>query len=193
MSYRIKPSNQELEKTRKAISSALDTCEAVFEPMDLEVETLFSTRDEIAAAADIEALFVTVDPETELLEERVFSEVAHAYSEMLFLRRRGDELAFEWQEVLMYGFSKLNSQSVLDGDSSRVDVNQAKIVEFWDEIREDLSDELVEENRLTEEIKIKIGELIAPELNEVRDLEHFHKAKRSEVLKAGDRIFGEEE
>ncbi|MBC5792753.1 MAG: hypothetical protein H8Z69_01815 [Nanohaloarchaea archaeon] len=192
MSYRIKPSTEELKKTRKAISSALDTCEAVFEPMDFEVETLFSTRDEVAAAADIEALFVTVDPDSELFEERVFSEIAHAYSEMIFLRRRGEELMFEWQEVLMYAFSRLNSQAVLDTDSSRVDVNQAKIAEFWDEIEEDLSDELVEENRLTEEIKIKIGELIAPELNEIRDIEHFHKAKRSEVLKVGNRLFGEE-
>lgn len=192
MSYNINPNEKQLKKTRSSVASALDTCDAVFDSMDFEVEILFSSRDEVAAAADLEALFLTVDPDTEMFDERVFSEVVHAYSELLFLRRLGEEPVFEWQEVVMYAFSRLNSRAVLDTDSSRVDVNQAKIAEFWDEIRDDLSDEIVDENRLTEDLKIKIGELIAPELNDVRDLEHFHKTKRSEALKAGDRLFGEE-
>lgn len=208
MGYIIKPEKHELREARRIVSEAIEASKAVQEKQtDLKislgwiedsftVENLKGVHGFTHSPEIIELNFNTSSDWKQGLKAFTPHEYAHA----IFFEENSmtsEDVQFNWQHVLMEAHAQHFSERVYpDIDAAwRENLSKEELADRWPELREKMSSELIEEAIIDSEnyglffgytLAYRIGE----KLLENHELEELSQLKRSDVVEAGDELFG---
>lgn len=187
MNYTVKPEEHELREARDIVTGVIESCKVV-----REKEESFETQigwDTIiqGGSSSTEEVYVYFNTEEDW-EDRLKTATAYGYAQSLFWEIfETEEMSYVWQETLLDAFGLLFVEEALpDLSEEEVGDVDADEVNTWDQIKEDLSEEIY----AGPEISWEINYLIGKKLLEEHDLEELPKLTRSDVVEAGDQIFG---
>lgn len=207
VSHSIKPKSHELEEAKRTVKKALQAVEAVVEKEEnLEVE-LGWTGDKYAkeklggvsgfthSPTRIEIKFNT---EPENWKEYLKAATAHEYGHTLFFEEHGEDIVFNWQDVLFEAHSQHFAEKIFPNIEVpwREKYSEEKLAENWESLKEVLNKEIDPDRSLMygrgsfpEWIGYSLSYRIGEKLLKGHELEELPNLKRSDVLEAGDELF----
>lgn len=208
MSHSIKPQSHELEEAKRTVEQALQAAKAVAEKDEnLEVE-LGWTGDEYTieklggvsgfthSPTRIELNFNTKPGDW---KEFMKAATAHEYAHTLFFEEHGEDIVFNWQDVLFEAHSQHFAEKVFPNIEVpwREKHTEKELAENWESLKEVLNKEIDPDrslmygkNGFPEWIGYSLAYRIGEKLLETNELESLPELKRSDVLEAGDELFG---
>lgn len=188
MSYSIRPEEHELRKARHIVEGALETCKTAEEKQeDFEVCLGAKSKDnypERGAFGEawnqnlIRIYFNTFHGDN--WEQDLKTIVCAAYAESLFMER--SEINFAWQSLIKKAFSLkfIERAGIEEPEKDTEAAGKA-----WNELK----DKLDTEEKLS--IDWSLASIIGDKLLEQYGLEDFPELKRSDIIEAGDKLFGD--
>ncbi|MFB6180318.1 MAG: DUF2268 domain-containing putative Zn-dependent protease [Candidatus Nanohalobium sp.] len=211
MDYTVKPEGHKLREADNIVEGALEACKAVVSKEKSVIVSLGWTEDgfvkeemggvtgETLSSRKMNIRFnSTVSGWKKNLEATVAHEFAHTW----FHEQNNtswEGIQFNWQQVLMDSHAQHFAEKVVRNYSEPMSdaVSREEMSEKWSKIREVCNKELQEGRQLFyggEEFETWTGYtaayLIGEKLLESHELEEFPELKRSDVLEAGDTVFG---
>ncbi|MFT4892998.1 MAG: hypothetical protein ACI8Z7_000791 [Candidatus Nanohaloarchaea archaeon] len=185
MDYSINPEKHELESVRRDIEEIVEKYS-----YSLEVETVEFTlgwqifEKDCNVLSGEKTLNVIINPDKEL--ENLEKHVLRGLLEIEFMEKTEyQEIRYNWQEIARMAYVKIRSSNLRDEELS-VDEN---IEERWSDLKPKLENETEE---FDEELYLNAGVLadaVANHHSKNGDLEKLPKAKKDDVIKAGDALF----
>ncbi len=198
MSYSIKPEEHELRQAKQIVEEAIATCKTVEEKeKDFEISLgwLFPPPEienpsgASGASGDREFIYLEFNSTVDDWKNDLRPVTAYSYGRSLFAERMENEVQFGWQELLMEAFALQFLDRVYeDTASENLEWSKSELEDAWPQVRESLDEEAVwfEADDPIWSTAYYIGQ----ELLEAHDLNKLPELKRSDVIEAGDRIFG---
>lgn len=185
MSYEIRPETHELEKARRAVEKAFESCKYVLQKNKVLSVNLGSSSQEnhgahgLAASPTEAQLYF--NPDVSDWDEDLKKTAVSIYGEAWY-REKVDEVAFVWQEFLASASGLLLLEEVGEGREPE----REGLDEEWTEKKDSLGDEVAfQEERFSWSLKLVLGR----KLLEDRGLEYLSDLSRSDVLEAGEEAF----
>ena len=191
MEYSIKPEEHELKKSRNSIDRVLSSYGYSFDVENLEFYLNWQKLDKAATYTydDKNAITLIIDPDKDW-EEKLETSVLRGVSQAEFMHLSEiEEMRFNWQEVLRFAYTKMKMTEIAGEETSE----KEELKEKWAELKEQLSKEISAQN-FDEFFYMNagvLGGMIGQKLLEDYELEEFPELKRSDVIEAGDELFGE--
>ncbi|MFB6209705.1 MAG: DUF2268 domain-containing putative Zn-dependent protease [Candidatus Nanohaloarchaea archaeon] len=209
MEYTIKPEKHELERARRAAKEALESSKTVLEKeQDVEVflagdgresvrEKMNGSQGRTYSPTTVTASFC---PEAEGWEDALKRTIAHEYAHAYFYEEK-PKAEFLWQWLLEEALTQNFSEKIYPGIESpmRQRFSREEVGEYWSDVKEVLGEEIggwyehqlfMGGESFPRWIGYSAAYLIGQKLLEEHDLEDFPGLERSDVIEAGDRLFG---
>lgn len=207
MSHSIKPQSHELEEAERAVEEAIRASKAVADNgknLEVElgwtgdiyvVEKLGGVKGLTHSPKRIELRFNT---EAENWKETLKAATANEYAHTIFFEEHGEDIVFNWQEVLFEAHSQHFSEKVFpDIEASwRKKYSEKDLSENWELLKEVLNEEIdlqrsliYGRGSLPDLIGYSLAYRIGEHLLENHELEELISLRRSDVLEAGEELF----
>jgi hypothetical protein len=185
MKYTIKPEKHELEEIRSIIDQVTSTAEA-FQDKEKAVSfgVAWDSRIEPVVKSNKE-IVVRFNTDNDDWQNQVRGAVARGYAQSWFLENVQPE--FHWQELLMLGHSLHFSEKVT-GTETVVD-EKSSISNLWKDMRDNLSLPKEEVNHELVRHGFSTSYYLVEQLLENHEMEELPDLNRSEVIKAGNKVF----
>lgn len=209
MDYAVKPSEQELRKARELVQGALEASKTVGEKEEeLDVELGWTGEEYVKEKMDGVAGFTHSDGRTEInfntgperWKEMLKSAVAHEFAHSWFFEKRPrEELSFNWQDIIFEAHSQHFAEKVFPGIETpwRKRYSREEVEDYWPDLKQELNREIDRQRTLffgseefPEWIGYSLAYLVGGKLLEEHGLEDLPGLKRSDVIEAGDELFG---
>ena len=188
MNYSIKPEEHELREARQAIEKTLEGCKYVVEKEeDLEFSLGHVSKEDVegfgavGTALSPEKAEIFFNADVDGWEENLEDLVADLYGQSWFYEN--SEVTFIWQQIL----ASITGLMVIEKVSEPREVEVENLKEEWAEKKTGVSEKVSEE---PESLSWKLKAAIGHKLLEEYELENLPDLKRSDVLDAGDNLFG---
>lgn len=185
MKYSIKPSQQDLNKSKPIIETTLETCESFLvkeDSLNIHLSWNSSFAPEAVSSEKLAIHFNTSDNEW---DEKLSNCVAQGYAQSWFLEYK--DISFHWENILQLGHSLVFAERVAGAQLQLDDIEI--IEEEWPVIREHLEESIEVESGELNRLGFSLAYYIADELSETHELEDFTELTLSSVLEVGDMIF----
>ncbi len=187
MNYTVKPEEHELREARDIVTGVIESCKVIQEKEDsFETQIGWDTIIQ-GGSSSSEEVYVYFNTDEDW-NDRLKTATAYGYAQSLFWELfASEEMTYVWQETLLDAFSLHFVEQVLP-DLAEEDVEEADAdeVNTWEQIKEDFSEEI----QFGPEVSWEINYLIGQKLLENHELEELPELTRSDVVDAGDEIFG---
>lgn len=186
MNYSVRPQEHQLGEARRAVESAVESCQYILEKEEQFDLNLGGSSDaEYGAhgsAVSPQVLQIYFNPEIENWKEELQQTAVNLYGKAWFYEKTGST-EFIWQEFL----ASITGLMLLDRTDNTKEPEKNDLKQEWAEKKEDLSEELdfTSPERFSWELKLEVGR----KLLEEHGLEELPKLTRSDVLEAGDELF----
>ncbi len=209
MEYSIKPEEHELRQARQVVQSVLEVCGSVFgKEEDVKISFLWTEDDfvktEMSGSTGLTYSFEKAEIEFNSMVENwkkgVKLTTAHEFGHMLFYEKLGNkqyqDIEFMWQHILMESHAMLAAERITSMESRRKGkMNEKELRNLWPDFKYKLSDSDHSEifmgaGELSLWTGYEFAYMIGQKLLEKQELEDFPNLKRSDVLDAGDELFG---
>lgn len=187
MDYSITPEEHELRAAREKVENAVNRFDYALElesiRFDLGWQSLKASPSVVSDGKDTLTVIFDVEKEDEEFEKKLLRGLLEIE---FFKKAEFDESIFNWQEVLKFAYVKHRVGEIM-GEGT--DVHDS-LEEKWPELREELgkrTDDFSEQFYMSAAI---LGESLGERLLQENDIEEIPSLNRSDVIDAGDELFG---
>ncbi|MFB6291896.1 MAG: DUF2268 domain-containing putative Zn-dependent protease [Candidatus Nanohaloarchaea archaeon] len=209
MNYTIKPEEHELREARQAVEQALEKARHALE-VSADVDYYLAwdgrpyTREKMGGVsgrtAALDVVTLAFNSEADGWKKNIRRTAVHEYGHLFFYDARGEMSDFMWQFVLEEALAQHLAEKLFPEGyapwNERYSVD--KIQQHWDDIKPIIEDEEIDYDHplflgggdFPEWIGYSVAYLIGEKLLENHELEDLPDLTRSDVLEAGDRLFG---
>jgi uncharacterized protein YjaZ len=205
MNYSVKPEEHELRKAREVVEEAMESCKAAMEhENDIEIGIAWGVddlvKDELGGANSTEVapefFSVEFNSSVEGWKERLKTVVAREYAHSYFLERT-EGLEFKWQTLLFEAHAYMFAEKVYPGKPPRVnEFSDHELEELWPVVREALGENsdwgsmFQGSERFPRWLGYAFAYHIGDKLTVENYVDDFPDLNRSDIVRAGDEIFG---
>jgi hypothetical protein len=186
MNYTVKPEKHELEEARSIVDQVVSTAEAFQEKEQPITFGLSWDRKIEPVTTSSQKVIIRFNTDEDDWEQEMRGAVARGYAQAWFLEHTQPEL--HWQELLMLGHS-LHFSERATGSEAQIS-SKKELAGFWPEIKDNLSLSKQEVNHELMRHGFSLSYHLIEEILEKHEMEDLPELSRSEVIEAGDRIFG---
>ena len=180
MNYSIKPEEHELKTARRIIENCLKTCQAIEEKNESFEVVLggksrgnFEEKGAFGEAWNENLIRIYFNSDHgDTWKEDLRTITSYSYGESLFLEKSDSK--FHWQELLKKSYALMFLKQT-GFEPNEIDRDKAR--DEWQEFDEESS------------ISWSLAHFIGERLLEGRNLNEIPTLKKSDVLKAGDKVF----
>lgn len=188
MDYSITPGKHQLREARQKVQNVLDSYSHTLELEDMEVLLGWQkiNRDTNVMHDGDSELILVINPEEEM--ENLERNVLRGLLELEFMEKTDyRELSFKWQEVLKLSYVTARMKKLTD-----IDTDRSFDPEKWSRFRQLLSEETEDFDEEFHLEAVSLAEKIGDKLLEDYEPEEFPELKMSDVVQAGEQLFGDQ-
>lgn len=185
MEYSIKPEEHELREARQIVGRILDSCSYIVERnVSMKISLGFTELEDFGAignAKEADKADIFFNSGVEGWKDDLEDVVADIYGQSYFYEN--SEVNFRWQQVL----ASVTGLMIIERLSDPRKIDKEDFREEWAEKKTEISEEIDEGSDI---LSWQLKALIGRKLLEENDLKDLPDLKRTDVLEAGDALFG---
>jgi len=184
MNYSINPDKHELEAVKGEIEEIIQKYSYSLEVENVELNLGWQRfeKDSNVISRD-NNLMVIINPEKE--RENLEKNVLRGFLEIEFMEKAEyEELRYNWQEIARMAYVRAREANLKDEN-----IEEPELENKWGQLKEELDNESEEFN---EDLYMNAGIIaggIGSVYSEKNQVEELTKARKSDIIKTGDKVF----